>query len=66
MTEHTVTSRSLKRMLRTLRVLSCTSPWKCLVGVFPFLDSVDDSLVEVQHVLMFQKAHSFSMGVYFQ
>lgn len=42
MIEHTVTSRSLKHMLRTLRVLSCTSPWKCWVGIFPFLDFVDE------------------------
>lgn len=63
MTEHTVTSRSLKRMLRTLRALSCTSPWKCWVGIFPFLDFVDDSLVQVQYLLMFQKAHSYSAGV---
>lgn len=47
MTEHTVTSRSLKRMLRTLRVLSSTSRWKCWVGAFPFLDFVDDSLILV-------------------
>lgn len=63
MIEHTVTSRSLKRMLRTLRALSCTSPWKCWVGIFPFLDFVDDSLVQVQYLLMFQKAHSYSAGV---
>lgn len=30
-------------MLRTLRVLSCTSPWKRWVGVFPFLGFADDS-----------------------
>lgn len=66
MIERTVTSRSSKRMLRTLRVLSCTSPWKCWVGIFPFLDFVDDSLMQVQYLPMFQKAHSFSTGVYFQ
>lgn len=66
MIEHTVTSRSLKRMLRILRVLSCTSPWKCWVGVFPFFDFVDETLVQVQYLLMFQKAHSLSTGVKFQ
>ena len=30
---------------------------------FPFLDFVDDSLVQVQYLLVFQKAHSFSTGV---
>lgn len=59
----TVTSRSSKPTLRTLRVLSCTSPWKRWVGVFPFLGFAGDSLVQVQYLLIFQKALSFSPGV---
>lgn len=47
MIEHTVISRSLKRMLRTLRVLSYTSRWKCWVGASQFSDFVDDSLMLV-------------------
>lgn len=59
MIEHTVTSRSLKSMLRTLRALSCTSPWKCWVGIFPFLDFVDNSLVQVQYLLDVSKSPLF-------
>lgn len=63
MTGCTVTSRSSKHILRTLRVLSCISPWKHWVGVFPFLGFADDSLVQVPYLLIFQKAFTFSTGV---